>query len=44
MWVSGPGAFVVLKGLAFRLRGENKDAYDLVYVLLEYGNGLDDVV
>ena len=31
MWACGPGAFVVLKALAFRLRGENKDAYDLVY-------------
>ena len=29
----GPGAFVVLKALAFRDRGEPKDAYDLVYVL-----------
>lgn len=43
VWVSGPGAFVVLKALAFRLRGENKDAYDLVYILREYGEGLDDV-
>ena len=30
--VCGPGAYVVLKALAFRLRGENKDAYDLFYV------------
>ena len=30
--VCGPGAFVVLKALAFRRRGENKDAYDLVFV------------
>jgi len=44
MWVSRPGAFVVLKSLAFRLRGENKDAYDLVYVLREYGDGLDEVL
>lgn len=31
--VCGPGAFVVLKALAFHNRGEPKDAYDLVYVL-----------
>lgn len=33
VWVCGPAAFVVLKSLAFGLRGEGKDAYDLVYVL-----------
>ena len=32
IWVCGPGAFTVLKALAFRSRGENKDAYDLAYV------------
>ena len=31
--VCGSGAFTVLKALAFRNRGENKDAYDLHYVL-----------
>lgn len=31
--VCGPGSFVTLKALAFRMRGEPKDAYDLVYVL-----------
>lgn len=31
--VCGPGAFVVLKALAFADRSELKDAYDLVYVL-----------
>lgn len=31
--VCGPGAFIVLKSLAFHSRGENKDAYDLWYVL-----------
>ena len=41
--VCGPGAFVVLKALAFRERGENKDAYDLYYVLRYYGSGVDDV-
>ena len=33
IWVCGPGAFLVLKAIAFRNRGENKDAYDLVYML-----------
>lgn len=35
--VCGPGAFTVLKALAFENRGENKDAYDLYYVLRNYG-------
>jgi hypothetical protein len=38
LWVCGPGAFVVLKALAFRGRGESKDAYDLFYVLENYGS------
>lgn len=37
--VCGPGAFTVLKALAFRNRGENKDAYDLHYVLSGLGAG-----
>ena len=41
--VCGPGAFIVLKALAFRDRGENKDAYDLYYVLRYYGTVVDDV-
>lgn len=32
VWVCGPGALTVLKALAFRNRGLNKDAYDLKYV------------
>ncbi|TVQ88158.1 MAG: hypothetical protein EA397_17335 [Deltaproteobacteria bacterium] len=43
LWVCGPGAYVVLKALAFDLRGENKDAYDLFYVLRNYGRGPLDV-
>ena len=43
IWVCGPGAFVVLKILAFDQRGENKDAYDLYFVIRNYGNGVDDV-
>ncbi len=41
--VCGPGAFVVLKALAFRRRGERKDAYDLYYVLRYYGEDVADV-
>ena len=40
--VCGPGAFTVLKALAFGNRTENKDAYDLFYVWR--GVGLHDVV
>ena len=43
VWVCGPGAFVVLKALAFLGRGENKDAYDLYYLLRSYGSGIQDV-
>ncbi|MBM3883034.1 MAG: hypothetical protein FJ387_25515 [Verrucomicrobia bacterium] len=39
----GAGAFVVLKALAFHIRGENKDAYDLFYLLRNYGRGVADV-
>jgi len=42
--VCGPAAFVVLKAIAFRRRGERKDAYDLYYVLRHFGNGVEDVV
>ena len=41
--VCGPGAYIVLKALAFQGRGENKDAYDLWYVLRHFGSGVDDV-
>ena len=41
--VCGPGAFVVLKALAFRGRGESKDAYDLYYLVRDFGSGVDDV-
>lgn len=44
IWVCGPGAYVVLKALAFRIRGEFKDAYDLYYVLSQYGDGVGSVV
>lgn len=44
IWVAGPGAFVILKALAFRLRGANKDAYDLFYLLRHVVAGLADIV
>jgi hypothetical protein len=43
VWVCGAGAYVVLKALAFASRGENKDAYDLFYVVRNYGSGVADV-
>jgi hypothetical protein len=43
VWVCGPGAYVVLKALAFDSRGENKDAYDLFYVVRNFGAGVEDV-
>lgn len=43
VWACGPGAFVVLKALAFGHRGENKDAYDLYYVVRNFGSGPAEV-
>jgi hypothetical protein len=43
VWVCGAGAFVVLKALAFLGRGENKDAYDLYYLVRNFGAGVEDV-
>lgn len=43
IWVCGPGAFVILKALALRNRGERKDAYDLNYVLRNWPGGLDEI-
>lgn len=43
MWVCGPGAYIVLKALAFGSRGENKDAYDLFYVVRNLGLDVEDV-
>ena len=43
VWVCGPGAHIVLKALAFDQRGDNKDAYDLYYLIRNYGSGVDDV-
>jgi hypothetical protein len=43
VWACGPGAFVALKALAFKARGFSKDAYDLFYVVRNYGRGVEDV-
>lgn len=43
IWISDAGAYVVLKALAFDGRGENKDAYDLHYVIRNYGSGVEEV-
>lgn len=43
VWVCGPGAFVILKALSFRNRGESKDAYDLYYVVRNFAQGVEDV-
>jgi len=41
--VCNPGAFVILKALAFRNRGKFKDAFDLFYMVRNYGSGIDEV-
>jgi len=43
VYVCEAGAFTVLKALAFEGRGENKDAYDLIYVLQNYGRNVAEV-
>lgn len=41
--VCGPGAFVVLKAMAFGDRGEPKDAFDLVYVIRRWPGGAEEI-
>lgn len=41
--VCGPAAFVVLKAIAHRNRGKEKDAYDLLYVVRNWPTGPEDV-
>jgi hypothetical protein len=43
VWVCGPGALVVLKALACWGREKPKDAFDLFYVLRNYGTGPAEV-
>jgi len=44
VWVCGAGAYIILKALAFGKRGENKDAYDLFYVIRNFGSGPKEVI
>lgn len=41
--VCGVGAYVVLKARAVHLRDKSKDAFDLFYILRNYGTGLEAV-
>ncbi len=41
--VCGPGAFVILKALAFDSRGAPKDAYDLYYTIRNFSRGAEEV-
>jgi hypothetical protein len=41
--VCGPATFTVLKSFAFADRGEPKDAYDLIYVLRRWPDGISDI-
>jgi hypothetical protein len=41
--VCNPGAFVLLKALAFKNRGKFKDAYDLFYMIRNFGAGPEEV-
>lgn len=41
--VCGPATFVVLKSFAFADRSEPKDAYDLIYVLRRWPDGIGDI-
>ncbi|HEU5104545.1 MAG TPA: hypothetical protein VFU11_01760 [Solirubrobacterales bacterium] len=40
---AGPASFAAMKAFAYRLRGEPKDAYDLVFVLTHWEAGLMDI-
>ncbi len=41
--VCGPAAYIVMKSLAFGTRGENKDAYDLFYILRYHALGVEAI-
>jgi hypothetical protein len=43
IWVCGPGSYIVIKTLMFAQRRFSKDAYDLFYVLRNYGAGVQEV-
>ncbi|TXD41278.1 hypothetical protein FRC96_04650 [Lujinxingia vulgaris] len=41
--VCGAAPFIILKALAFEGRGENKDAYDLVYVIQNHASQIEGI-
>lgn len=41
--ICGPGAFLAIKALTYRRRNLDKDAYDLVYVLRNFGRSAADI-
>ena len=41
--VCSPAAFMVLKGLAIRLRGKDKDEYDIYYMLRNHPDAVDTI-
>lgn len=43
VYACNPGSFIILKAMAFHLRREPKDAYDLHFMIRYYGNGIDEV-
>lgn len=43
LWVCGLASFVLLKGLAFSRRGEEKDAFDLYWSLRHWPNAWNEV-
>lgn len=40
---AGPAAMVAMKAFAYHLRWEPKDAYDLVFILSHWGEGMADI-
>lgn len=43
IWICGPAAYIVLKALAFGGRGDEKDAYDLYFVVRNIDGGRDRI-
>ena len=43
IWICGPAAYIVLKALAFDGRGDEKDAYDLYFVVRNIDGGPDRI-
>lgn len=41
--VCRPVAYIILKAISFDNRHVDKDSYDLIYTLLNYGNGVESV-